>query len=40
MGNDFNKIWYEVFTSKWAIYCNLFAVSLIFWSCNADLLIK
>jgi hypothetical protein len=31
MGSDFNKIWYEVFTNKWAIYCNLFVAGLIFW---------
>ena len=36
MGNEFNKIWYEVFTSRWAIYCNLFAVGLLFWGFVLD----
>ena len=37
MGNDFNKIWYEVFTSKWAIYSNLFALGFMFWGCVFDI---
>ena len=40
MGHDFNKIYTEVFASRWAIFCNLFVAGLIFWGhvldVNAD----
>ena len=36
MGNDFNKIWFEVFTNRWAIFSNLFVLGLMFWGVVLD----
>lgn len=36
MGHDFNKIYAEVFASRWAILCNLFVTGLIFWGLVLD----
>tara|TARA_A200000159_G_scaffold136249_1_gene135767 strand:- start:6059 stop:6364 length:306 start_codon:yes stop_codon:yes gene_type:complete len=36
MGHDFNKIYTEVFASRWAIFCNLFVAGLIFWGLVLD----
>jgi len=36
MGHEFNKIYTEVFASRWAIFCNLFVAGLIFWGLVLD----
>ena len=36
MGHEFNKIYTEVFASRWAIFCNLFVTGLIFWGLVLD----
>ena len=36
MGHEFNKIYAEVFASRWAIYCNLFAAGLLLWPLILD----